>query len=163
MTAGSGIVHSEQNNEDSPLRFIQIWITPRARGLTPAYGSFDGSSSKEKEARRNKLVQLVGDKRQSAHSSVPVRIEQDCSMFVSELDPSKGVDFSLQPGRQAYLLSVEGALLVTCDGKKTKLERHAAAEIRGDGELRISASDETASHFLLLEMAEGSGGRGRGF
>ena len=32
MTAGTGIQHSEHNRQDTPLRFVQIWITPRAHG-----------------------------------------------------------------------------------------------------------------------------------
>eukprot|EP00802_Teleaulax_amphioxeia_P025728 Tamp_26633.p1 GENE.Tamp_26633~~Tamp_26633.p1 ORF type:complete len:287 (-),score=8.55 Tamp_26633:26-799(-) len=44
MTAGTGIQHSEHNRSpDAPLRFIQMWIVPSARGLTPNYGSACGS------------------------------------------------------------------------------------------------------------------------
>lgn len=40
MTAGAGVSHSERNeSNDKPLRFIQMWLTPRRRGLTPNYGS----------------------------------------------------------------------------------------------------------------------------
>jgi redox-sensitive bicupin YhaK (pirin superfamily) len=40
MTAGSGVRHSEFNNDsEQDLRFIQMWFTPRASGLTPNYGS----------------------------------------------------------------------------------------------------------------------------
>src|SRR5438552_614517 len=36
MTLGSGAWHSEQNASDTePMRFIQMWIVPAARGLTP--------------------------------------------------------------------------------------------------------------------------------
>ena len=43
MTAGSGIVHSEHNlHEEKPLRFIQMWITPKRDNLKPNYGSFSG-------------------------------------------------------------------------------------------------------------------------
>ena len=39
MTAGTGIRHSETNQGDNPLRFIQTWIVPRVDGLKPKYGS----------------------------------------------------------------------------------------------------------------------------
>ena len=43
MTAGSGIVHSEYNlDKEKPLRFIQMWITPKQNNLKPKYGSFTG-------------------------------------------------------------------------------------------------------------------------
>ncbi len=42
QTAGSGITHSEHNlHTTDPLRFIQIWMNPRSRGLKPNYGSFN--------------------------------------------------------------------------------------------------------------------------
>ena len=38
MSAGRGITHSEFNPAPSePLHFLQIWIQPRERGLTPSY------------------------------------------------------------------------------------------------------------------------------
>ncbi|HEX9312883.1 MAG TPA: pirin family protein, partial [Actinomycetota bacterium] len=37
MTLGSGAWHSEQNASDTePMRFIQMWIMPRERGLAPS-------------------------------------------------------------------------------------------------------------------------------
>ena len=41
MTAGSGVSHSEHNHDQkNPLRFIQIWLSPRSKNLKPNYGSF---------------------------------------------------------------------------------------------------------------------------
>lgn len=38
MTAGTGIVHSESNaSAQEPVRFLQIWVFPEQRGLTPRY------------------------------------------------------------------------------------------------------------------------------
>ncbi len=38
ITAGSGIVHNEENNSPTePMRALQIWFTPRASNLPPNY------------------------------------------------------------------------------------------------------------------------------
>jgi len=167
MTAGSGIYHSERNQNDSPLRFLQIWITPRARRLTPSYGGFDGTTEAAREARRNKLSWLVSDAASSRPA--PVKIQQDANIFVSELDPSREASFSLRPDRQAYLVCVEGSVEVGPSASPSgedggsaittsSLEMHDAAELTGAGELKLTAAAQGA-HVLLIEMAAGPGGR----
>ncbi len=37
MSAGTGVVHSEENKGDEPLELFQIWIEPRTRNTTPRY------------------------------------------------------------------------------------------------------------------------------
>ena len=140
-------------------------VKTASAGLTPKYGGFDGTSAAAVAARRNQLSQLVGDAKTAA-DSVPVRIEADCSMRVAELTPLQTVALPLGPGRQAYLLCVEGAVAAS-DGNggdasgARRLVRHDAAEVRGEGELRLTSGEEGA-HVLLMEMAAGGGGRAPG-
>jgi len=159
MTAGTGVRHSEHNLEDAPLRFVQVWVMPAERGLQPRYGGFDGAEPAAVASRKNALAHIVGDAR--AGTSAPVGIRQDCNFHVSELDAGKTVKFTLNAGRQAYILCVEGALELTgAVDTALQLQRHDAVECRGDGELNIAcASGHTASHLLLIEMKHGSGGR----
>lgn len=38
MSAGSGVTHSEfKPSRSEPAHLLQIWIKPRAQGLTPSY------------------------------------------------------------------------------------------------------------------------------
>lgn len=38
MSAGTGITHSEMNpNADTPVQFLQIWVFPNQRNVTPRY------------------------------------------------------------------------------------------------------------------------------
>ena len=39
MSAGTGITHSEFNEEGEPTQIFQIWIMPDEKGLPPAWGS----------------------------------------------------------------------------------------------------------------------------
>lgn len=38
MSAGTGLMHSEMNEGDTPCRLLQIWIEPSRVGLAPTYG-----------------------------------------------------------------------------------------------------------------------------
>ncbi|MET7679739.1 pirin family protein [Streptomyces sp. NPDC005423] len=37
LSAGSGVRHVERNDSDSPLTFVQMWLSPRRPGGDPAY------------------------------------------------------------------------------------------------------------------------------
>lgn len=73
MTAGSGVVHSEQNLHHEPLRFIQCWVLPRERGLKPRYGSMAGDAVAE-ASRHGKWSHVVSDV--LTRASTPVKIQQ---------------------------------------------------------------------------------------
>ncbi|CAM6118823.1 unnamed protein product [Calypogeia fissa] len=152
MSAGTGVTHSEMNNHDDMLHFLQIWIVPKARGLTPNYGSRVWS----KEERHNKLQHLVTDfdkfeSKEDAHSGV-IPIHQDANFYVSEADPGFSQTFTLQKKRQGYLVNIEGSLSIN----GTQLGARDAVEIRGveDSEipLELKADDKEGAHFLLIEM-----------
>lgn len=164
MTAGTGIYHSEHNLDSTPLRFIQIWITPRAHGLKPCYGGFDGTTAAAMAARNNSLHQIVGDMDNGAHNGVPVRIAQDCNVYVAELKQGAKVDLPMRGERQAYLLCVEGDIALGGGHEVLKLTRHDATEVRanGDGVLSITSGSSGPALILVLEMARGAGGRGPG-
>ena len=73
MTAGSGVLHSEQNLHDEPLRFIQCWVLPRQRGLKPRYGSMAGDAAAT-ASRLNQWSHIVSDV--AAVERTPVKINQ---------------------------------------------------------------------------------------
>ena len=41
LSAGSGVVHSEVNDDPSPLRFVQMWVQPASYGTPPSYDQAD--------------------------------------------------------------------------------------------------------------------------
>lgn len=159
MTAGTGVRHQEHNrNSTNPLRFIQMWITPSARGLNPNYGSMRGDEMKQ--ARKNAWAHLVSDVKHAA--ATPVKINADANIHVTELDPACSLDFRLGTDRQAYLLCVEGSIDVTGDSLQESLSQHDAAEMVGREEFKFTAGPKGA-HLLLVEMrGQGEDSRFRG-
>lgn len=162
MTAGTGIRHSEDNEGDVPLRFIQTWVVPEGLHLTPNYGSYNGEEGKEE--RKNKLQHLVSS---AMVPCAPVQVNQDIDGYASEMDLGQKISYELDAQRQAYLLCIEGS--VTINGKK--LEKHDACEIIGGDdeptqlEIEAKSTEQTESgdvaHIFMYCMRKepGSGRR----
>lgn len=149
MTAGTGVRHSEHNlSPEKPLRFIQMWIMPKQRGLKPNYGSAVG----EDAARHNKWAHVVGAAG-APGAQPPVAINQDANIFVSELDGGLALPFEVKAGRQVYFVCLEGDVTVGhSEGASTALEAHDAAEVVGAMQLDVKAGPAGA-HCLVVEMA----------
>jgi redox-sensitive bicupin YhaK (pirin superfamily) len=159
MTAGSGVYHSEHNRSATePLRFIQIWIHPRARGLTPNYGSVTGTA----DGRRNRFDHLISDA--AGGSVTPIKINQDANIFVAEIEPGQEASLDIASGRQAYVLNIEGDTAFSTSAHSaspTTLAPHDAAEVVGPLPLAVRAGGAAASLVLVVEMKHAPGsGRG---
>lgn len=140
MCAGSGIMHAEMNaSMDQPLRFMQIWILPNEQGLIPHYDHkkfFKGD-------RINRWLQVAS----SEGLNGALQINQDASVFVSEITKGEQVEFSLQKNRMSYLTCIEGVLHLN----DITLTKHESAEIAGEAQLIFKALEDT--HLLMIEMA----------
>merc|ERR1711865_90823 len=163
MTAGSGVRHSEHNRSPTPLRFIQMWLTPRTRGLTPNYGSSAGDSLK----RMNQWHHMVSDV-QNDQVETDVKINTDANMFAAEIEEGKELVLEIQEGRQAYVLCIDGTTMLTMvnhqkDGsvddvvcpkedEVIDLEKHDAAEIVGPVSV-ITKGGGGPVHLLVVEMS----------
>lgn len=73
---------------------------------------------------------------------------QDVNFYVAHLDASANLELSIDDGRQAYLLCMEGAI----SGNVGDLEQHDAAQL-GSGSYKIKATDK-GGHVLVVEMAK---------
>ena len=159
MTAGSGVVHSEHNlDKTTPLRFIQMWITSRRSNLPPNYGSSVG----DYESRHNQWHHMVSDVDNNVCTDIPIQINQDVNIYVTELDVDKSLIFNLLPKRQAYLLCIEGDITLTNTDTTTTLEKHDAAELYklyDTEELPIEVKATSNAHVLVVEMAYTGKGR----
>ena len=119
MSAGTGVTHSEFNPlSDKPAHFLQIWILPRERGLTPSYTEWHPPAAQADAA---KVLVISPDGRDGSAT-----IHQDADIFRILLKPGQTVTHELRPGRGAWLqvaegeLALNGVALVTGDGASTE-------------------------------------------
>lgn len=116
MSAGSGISHSEYNkNNDQPVKFLQIWVFPNKRNVTPRYGQI----SLKEEERHNKLQQIVSPNA----SEGDTWINQNAWFNLGKFDKGVSADYSIKSksnGVYAFILSgsvnINGQELNTRDG-----------------------------------------------
>ncbi len=100
MTAGTGVTHSEYNPSPTErLRFLQIWIWPGTRGLTPTYA--------EKAFPTNTKRQLIAspDGRDGS-----LLINQDATLERLQLTAGDTEILSVSTGRTGMLHIVSGAI-----------------------------------------------------
>jgi len=119
MTAGSGITHSEKNaSTTEPLHLLQIWITPAADGLPPAYADrrFDPAGA------RAALQTLASpDGRDGS-----LTINQDAVLSRVILDADESVAIHVAAGRRLWVQmargagSLAGAVIDTGDGASSE-------------------------------------------
>ena len=101
MSAGTGVVHSEFNHSEAePLRFLQIWIIPQRRGLSPEYEQRAFGT----EERRGRL-RLVASPDGSEGS---VTIHQDARIYAALLASGESVSHELPPNRYAWVHVARG-------------------------------------------------------
>ena len=118
MSAGTGVLHSEQNHSPSePVHFLQIWIEPETRGLPPSY------EQKRFDDRKRNALRLIAS-RDGRDGSVTVH--QDVSLYVAALDPDARVTLALAPGRRAWVQVLAGDAIV--NGESLAVGDGAAAE-----------------------------------
>ncbi|NRB54669.1 MAG: pirin family protein [Salinicola sp.] len=103
MTTGSGVEHSEFNHSASePVHFLQIWLFPRARGLTPNYAEKDFT---EADKRGRLCLILSPDGRDGS-----LTLQQDALIYASLLDGDERAELALKAGRESYVHVVKGGV-----------------------------------------------------
>lgn len=137
LTLGWGALHSEMNHSQRErMRFIQMWIIPREKGLPPSLEQ----KAFTRDDRTNVLLPVV-----TPDGSSGVSVHQDARVYVSRLEGGRSVEQGFAPGFGAYLFLIEGE--ISLNGER--LAAGDAARITDDGRLEIEAL-ETAE----LIMAE---------
>ena len=138
MTLGSGAYHSEQNgSQTEPIRFIQMWIMPRERGLPPSVEQ----KVFTREDRTNVLLPVI-----TPDGSSGVSVHQDASVYLSRLEEGRSLEHEFKRGFGAYLFLIEGEI----DLNGERLAAGDAALIRDEERLALRAGQP--AELIMVEV-----------
>ena len=119
MSAGRGVQHSEFNPSPSDAaHFLQVWILPSERGLTPSYTEWHPTAA---HADAKKVLLISPEGRDGSAT-----IHQDADVYRLRLKAGETVTHELKSGRGAWLQVADGAVtfngteLTTGDGASTE-------------------------------------------
>jgi quercetin 2,3-dioxygenase len=147
MSAGSGIQHSEFNPSDkTSVEFLQIWILPATRALTPSYAQARYAQNLDAWTR---IAQPTNDPTATNSLESGVTLHQDASLYRGVFSAQKKATLIVGAARKGWLQVVKGHLTLE-DGQKLvpgdglalmptqgELIVHAQIEDQGDAELLL--------------------------
>ena len=140
MSAGSGIIHSEMNEENEATQLFQIWIMPDEKGLPPSWGT----KPFPKEQRSGSFITLAsglpGDT-----DALPIRA--NARLVAATLKAGQSTEYHIAPGRKVYLVAASG-----------EIEINGVVAAAGDGvaisdESLLKVSTQQDSEIVLVDVA----------
>lgn len=104
MSAGTGIQHSEYNADtDEAVKFLQIWLFPNARNVTPRYDQ----QTIPTEGRNNSFQQILSPDK----ADEGVWIHQDAWFHLADLSEGSEITYTLKNAENGvYIFVLEGEL-----------------------------------------------------
>jgi quercetin 2,3-dioxygenase len=141
MSAGSGVTHSEYNASTiDPVHFLQIWLVPSQRGITPGYEQ-KSFSAEEKTGRLRVVASPTG-------RDGSVTIHTDATLYAGLFGAEHSEHLALAPGRHAWVhvargsARVNGQLLNAGDGAALSDEPTVSVEgTAGDAPAEVLVFD----------------------
>lgn len=141
MSAGTGIQHSEFNEEDEATQIFQIWITPDREGHAPRWET----KAFPRGEQAGTLVMLASGRDEDKGLDVPM-IHQDAALFGATLSDGQSVAHIFSGYRKGYLVPSRGTVLVN----GTEIGERAGAAIAGEREITITAQGD--AEFVLADL-----------
>lgn len=140
MSAGTGIYHSEYNPDPSkPAKFLQIWLFPNKRNVTPRYDQIQLANHDKK----NEFVQVLSPNADDEG----VWIYQNAWFNLANFDAKNKRTYQIhQNGNGVYIFLLSGSLTVG----GTTLEARDGFGIWETDSFEIEATSD--SSFLLMEV-----------
>ena len=140
ITAGTGIMHSEENNSNQPVHLCQIWVLPDNPGLTPAYDQ----KSFNQEDWQNRLLLLAS--RQEGKGAATIHADSD--IFRCRLSAGKSVDYAPLTERGFFVYLLDGSV----ETAGIKLDKGDQLRMRSDGK-PLTLKSQTGAEFILIDVA----------
>ena len=134
MSAGTGIVHSEMNEEDETTQIFQIWIMPNQQGLPPIWGTKPFPKAERSGAFVTLASGFSGDT-----DALPIRA--DARLAAVTLMAGQSAEYAIAAGRKLYLvpasgrIDVNGVLASAGDGLAICNERLLQVRAQEDSEI----------------------------
>lgn len=140
MSAGTGIAHSEMNEEDVATQIFQIWIMPDERGLPPSWGTKPFPKGERSGSFVTLASGLPGD-------TDALAIRANARLVAATLKAGQSTEYQISHGRKVYLVPASG-----------QIEINGVVAAAGDG---VAISDETLlkvsaqqdSEIVLVDVA----------
>ncbi len=136
MSAGTGITHSEFNkNTDSEVRFLQIWMFPNKKAVTPRYDQIKLDESKM----ANKFLQILSP----SPDDEGVWVHQNAWFNMGQFDKDKQVTYTLKDATKngVYIFMIEGDATVNGQALSKRdglgLWNETSVDIKADSKARI--------------------------
>lgn len=136
LSAGTGVSHSEFNaSKVEPVRFLQLWLIPDARGVEPGYQQKTFSAADK----RGRLVLVASP--DGADGSVPMH--SNTRLFAGLFTRGERAELSLSSDRHAWVHVARGEVVVNGEaltaGDGLALSSESAVTIEGvrDGEVLV--------------------------
>jgi quercetin 2,3-dioxygenase len=140
MRAGTGVKHSEFNHSKTALlRFLQSWIVPDARGLTPTY---EQRKVDQKAAQTSFALLASKDGREGS-----VQIHQNVDLWLALLKQGQQRSLPLRPGRSAWVHVVRGTVVA----QDAELSEGDGAAITDEESVNVTGKD--AAELLIFDLA----------
>jgi quercetin 2,3-dioxygenase len=133
-----GDEHSEKNGSaDKPLRFIQFWILPSAKGLETRVQQRQHTL----EERTDRWLQIMGPA-----GTEGLELAQHARALVARLTDRGKLEHTFEPGRGGYLYVIDGRVEV--EGER--LATGDAVKVTGVAELALRT--DLAAELILIDV-----------
>lgn len=139
MSAGTGITHSEYNkNTDKQVKFLQIWVFPNKRNVTPRYDQITLKPGQ----RHNKFQQIVSPDPADAG----VWINQDAWFHLGKFDNNFASTYTVKrKGNGVYAFIIKGSAII----QGQQLEERDGFGVWDTATLSIKATSQDAEILLM--------------